>query len=96
MLIKEEVSHTPNVNFFTTSLSGSKYFLAKHLFNGNSDGNVKIFKDNQLEQIHDKFIKLSSPNVHNLISMFQHHLGRGSLLGDVVLATTQSTHFLMD
>jgi hypothetical protein len=70
MLIKEEVSHTPYVNFFTTSLSGSKYFLAKHLFNGNIDGNVKIFKDNQLEQIHDKFIKLNSPNVRNLISMF--------------------------
>jgi hypothetical protein len=74
---------------------GVNIFWAKHLFNGNSDGNVKIFKGNELEQIQDKLIKLSFPNVNNFISMFKHHLGGGSLLGNAVIAIMYSIHFLM-
>jgi hypothetical protein len=41
------------------------------MFNEKNDGIVKIFKGDQLKQIHKKFIELNFSNVCNLVSMFK-------------------------
>jgi hypothetical protein len=41
-LIVEEVDHTPNATIYAISLSASKSFLARHLFNDYNDGIVEL------------------------------------------------------
>jgi hypothetical protein len=48
-LIIEEVNRTPDVKIFVISLSANKTFLARHLFNDNSDGKMELLKGEQLE-----------------------------------------------
>ncbi len=67
MIIKE-VNHTPNVKMPTISLSVSKNFLARHLFDDCSDGKVEFFKGGQMEQIQNIFCELSSPNIRNFMT----------------------------
>jgi hypothetical protein len=55
----------------------SKTFLAMHLLDDNNDGTLELLNGKQLEQIQDKFLKLSSPNIHNLVVVFKHHASRG-------------------
>jgi hypothetical protein len=43
-LIEEEVNWTLNAKIFAISLSASKSFLTKHLFNDNNDDNCKVLK----------------------------------------------------
>jgi hypothetical protein len=66
-LIEEEVNRMFNAKISTISLSISKSFLVKHLFNDSRDNSGEVLKGHWLEQIQDKFIVLSSSNVHNLV-----------------------------
>ncbi len=50
-LIVGEVVRMPNVKMFVISPSASKTFLVKHLLDGCSDGEMELFKGEQLEQI---------------------------------------------
>ncbi len=79
-MIKEEVNKTPDAKVSPISLNTNKSFLVKHLFNDSGDDSCKVFKVHQLEEIHDKFIVLSSLNVPNLVALFKHHLGGGYIL----------------
>jgi hypothetical protein len=76
-LKEEEVNQTHDVKIFAISLSTNKSFLAKHLFNDSCDDSYKVLKGHQLEEIQDKFIVLSLPNVHNLVTSFKHCPGGG-------------------
>ncbi len=76
LIVKEDI-HTPNAKMSVISLSASKTFFVKHMFDDYSDGEVEFFKGEQLEQIQDKIYELNSPNVCNLIGFFKHCPGGG-------------------
>jgi hypothetical protein len=48
-LIINKVDRTPNTKMFVISLSASKTFLTKHMFDDCSDGKVELLKGEQLE-----------------------------------------------
>ncbi len=62
----------PKVKMFVISMNASKTFLVKHLLNDYNHGKVEFFKGEQLEQIQDKFYKLNSPNIRNVVVFFKH------------------------
>ncbi len=66
-----------DAKMFAISLNANKNFLAKHLLDDCKDGKVELFKGEQFEQIQDKFCEINSPNIHNLVASFKHHLGGG-------------------
>ncbi len=66
-----------NAKISMISLGASKTFLATHLLNDSSDGIVELLNNEQLEQIQNKFLELSSPKVRNLVVAFKHRVGRG-------------------
>jgi hypothetical protein len=76
-LIAEEVDPTFDVKISIISLSVNKTFLTMHMFNNSVDGFMDLLKGKQLEQIQHKFLKLSSPNVRNLVAYFKHRLRCG-------------------
>jgi len=76
-LIAKKLDHMPNAHIFVISLSVGKTFLATHLFDENGNDPVELLKGEYLKQIQDKFYKLNSPNVCNLVPFFNHHSGRG-------------------
>jgi len=53
----------------------SKTFLSEHLLNEDGEGPMEVLKGNELCQVMDKFITLSSPNIWNLIASFKYRLG---------------------
>jgi hypothetical protein len=76
-LITKEVVCTPYAKMFVISLNASKTHLVGHLLDDYNNGKVKLFKGQQLEQIHDKFCELNPPNIRNLVAYLKHHLGGG-------------------
>ncbi len=90
-LIVEEVDYTPNAKMFTISLSASKTFWARNLLDDYSNGKVGLLKVEQLEQIHDKFCKFSSPNVCNLVASFKHRLGGGYI--DIIVELKSKSQY---
>jgi hypothetical protein len=76
-LIVEEVECTPNVKIYVISLGANKAFLATHLFDDNGDGNMELLNNEQLEQIQNKFLELSLPNVCNLVVVFKCRASHG-------------------
>jgi hypothetical protein len=71
-LITKEVDHTPNAKISIISFSANKTFWAAHLLDDTSDGIMELLNNEKLEQIQDKFLDLSLPNVHNLVIAFKH------------------------
>ncbi len=67
-MVKEEVFHTLGANVSAIVLATSKTFLSEHLLNEDGQGPMEVLKGNKLRQLMDKFIVLSSPNVHNLVA----------------------------
>jgi hypothetical protein len=80
-----------DAKIFAILLSASKTFLVTHLFDDNGDGPMELLKGEQLKHIQDKFFELNSPNVHNLIVFFKHHLGRGYI--DNILELKSKSHY---
>ncbi len=60
-----------DANISSISFSASKTFLGNYLFDDYKDGTMEFLKGEQLEQIHEKFYELSSPNIRNLITFFK-------------------------
>jgi len=71
-MVEEEASRTLGATTSAIPLTTSKTFLLKHLLNEDGEGLVEVLKDDKLCQVMDKFIALSSPNVHNLVTSFKH------------------------
>jgi hypothetical protein len=90
-LIEEEVNQTPKAKIFAISLKANKSFLAKHLFNDNSDDSTEVLKGHQFKEIQNKFIVLSSLNVCNLVASFKHHSGGGYI--DNILELKSKNHY---
>ncbi len=59
----------------TIQLGASKTFLATCLVDDSGTKIVELLNDKQLEQIQDKFSKLSLPIICNLVVAFKHHAG---------------------
>ncbi len=76
-LITKEVVCTPIAKTFAIPFNASKTFLARHMFDDCNNGTMELLKGEQLEHIQDKFYELNSPNIHNLVVSFKHHLGGG-------------------
>ncbi len=95
-LIEEEVNRTPIAKIFAISLSASKSFLAKHLFNVNGDNNCKVFKGHQLKEIQDKFILLSSSHVCNLVALFKNYWGGGYIDNIFKLKSKSRYNFIQE
>jgi hypothetical protein len=66
------------------------------MFNEKNDGIVKIFKGNQLKQIHEKFIELNSLNVYNLISMFKPCSGGGYINNILQLKSKSRYNYIQE
>jgi hypothetical protein len=71
-LVEEEVSRTLGATALTIVLVVSKTFLSEHLLNKDGEGPLKVLKGDKLRQVMDKFITLSPPNIHNLVTYFKH------------------------
>jgi len=68
-LIVKEVDHTLNAKISVILQGANKTFLAMHLLDDSGYGIVKLLNYEQPEYIQDKFIKLSLPNVSNLVAL---------------------------
>ncbi len=90
-LIVAKVDCTLDVKTFAISLSANKTFLAKHLLDDSRDGTVEVFDNEQLEQIYDKFSKLSLPNICNLVASFK-HCSRGGYIDNILKLKSKSQY----
>jgi hypothetical protein len=54
----------------------SNTFLSRHLFNEGGQFTIKLLKGGKFNETLLKFIAMCSPNIHNLISLVKHHLGK--------------------
>ena len=69
-LIAEQVEKTPTATNSTITLSASKDFLGQYLFH-NGEGEKKMLKAEEMEEVMDRFQYLSSPSIRNVISSFR-------------------------
>jgi hypothetical protein len=51
---------------------------------------VEVFKADKLHQVMDKFIRLSSPNVWNLVASFKYRLGNKRYVSSIFILKTNS------
>jgi hypothetical protein len=72
VLVKGQVSCTPDTKIFAIVLNVSKATLLHHLFNENGEGPMEILQGEKLDKVMDKFQPLCSPNIWNLITSFKH------------------------
>ena len=68
-LIAEQVAKTPTTTNSAITLSASKDFLGHYLFH-NGEGEKKMLKAEEMEEVMDRFQYLSSPSIRNVISSF--------------------------
>ena len=69
-LIAEQVAKTPTATNSAIALSASKDFLTNHLFH-HGEGQKKILKGEEMEEVMDRFQMLSSLSIWNVISSFR-------------------------
>ncbi len=83
-LVAEEVSCTLGGGYCVNHcVVVSKTFLSEHLLNEDGEGPMEVLKGNELCQVMDKFITLSSPNIWNLIASFKHQLGNKRYISSI-------------
>ena len=68
-LIAEQVGKTPTATNYAITLSASKDFLGQYLFH-NGEGEKKMLKAEEMEEVMDCFQYLSSSSIRNVISLF--------------------------
>jgi hypothetical protein len=78
-LITKEVDHTLDAKISVILFGANKTFLAAHLLHDTSNGTMELLNSDELEQIQDKFLDLSLPNVRNLIVVFKHRASCGCI-----------------
>ncbi len=74
-MLVEEICHMPISTTLAITLSISKTFLSRHLFNDDGEGHVEVLKDEKLDQALLKFAPLCFDGICNLIASLKHHLG---------------------
>jgi hypothetical protein len=74
-MVVEEVCCMPISTTLAITLSTSKTFLSRHLFNEDGEGPVEVLKGQKLDQTLLKFAPLFFDGICNLIVSLKHRLG---------------------
>jgi hypothetical protein len=88
-LIAQEVSKTPTTKNSAIAMAASKEFLDKYLIHSDP-GPKKMLRDQELEDVLDKFEHLSSPNLQNTISLSRSG-GKGGAYGNIMAIKRYTT-----
>ena len=87
-LIVEQVAKTPTSTNSAITLSASKDFLGQYLFH-NGEGEKKMLKAEEMEEVMDRFQYLSSPSIRNVISSF-HSSNHGGIIDNIMTMKRES------
>ena len=87
-LIAEQVAKTPTATNSTITLSASKDFLGHYLFH-NGEGEKKMLKPEEMEEVMDRFQYLSSPSIRNVISSFRSN-NHGGIINNIMTMKRES------
>ena len=87
-LIAEQVAQTPTATNSVITLSASKDFLGHYLFH-NGEGEKKMLKAEEMEEVMDRFQYLSSPSIHNVISSFRSN-SHGGIIDNIMTMKRES------
>ena len=89
-LIAEQVAKTPTATNSAITLSASKDFLEHYLFH-NGEGEKKMLKAEEMEEVMDCFQYLSSPSIRNVISSFRSSNYGGII--DIIMTMKRESKF---
>ena len=81
-LIAEQVAKTPTATNSAITLSASKDFLGHYLFH-DGQGEKKMLKVEEMEEVMDCFQYLSSPSIRNVISSFRSN-NHGGIIDNIM------------
>ena len=87
-LIAEQVAKTPTATNSAITLSTSKDFLGHYLFH-NGEGEKKMLKPEEMEEVMDRFQYLSSPSIRNVISSFRSN-NHGGIIDNIMTMKRES------
>ena len=87
-LIVEQVAKTSRATNSAITLSASKDFLRHYLFH-NGEGEKKMLKAEEMEEVMDRFQYLSSPSICNVISSF-HSNNHGGIIDNIMTMKRES------
>ena len=87
-LIAEQVAKTPTATNSAITLSASKDFLGHYLFH-NGEGEKKMLKAEEMEEVMDRFQYLSSPSIRNVISSFRSN-NHGGIIDNIMTMKRES------
>ena len=87
-LIVEQVAKTPTATNSAITLSASKDFLGHYLFH-NGEGEKKMLKPKEMEEVMDRFQYLSSPSICNVISSFRLN-NHGGIIDNIMTMKRES------
>ena len=87
-LIAEQVAKTPTATNSAITLSASKDFLGHYLFH-NGEGEKKMLKPEEMEEVMDRFQYLSSPSIRNVISSFRSN-NHGGIIDNIMTMKRES------
>ena len=87
-LIGEQVAKTPSTTNSAIALSASKDFLTNHLFH-HGEGEKKILKRDEMEEVMERFQSLSSPSIRNIISSFRSN-NQGGIIDNIMAMKKES------
>ena len=87
-LIVEQVAKTPTATNSAIALFTSKDFLTNHLFH-HEEGEKKILKGEEIEEVMDRFQMLSSPSIRNVISSSRSN-NRGGVIDNIMTMKRES------
>ena len=87
-LIAEQVAKTPTATNSAITLSTSKDFLGHYLFH-NGQGEKKMLKAEEMEEVMDRFQYLSSPSIRNVISSFRSN-NHGGIIDNIMTMKRES------
>jgi hypothetical protein len=74
-MVVEEVCRMTLATTLAITLSTSKTFLSRQLFNEDGEGHVEVLKGEKLDQTLLKFAPLCFDGICNFIASLKHHLG---------------------
>ena len=87
-LIMEQVARTPTATNSAITLSTSKDFLGHYLFH-DGQGEKKMLKPEEMEEVMDRFQYLSSPSIRNVISSFRSN-NHGGIIDNIMTMKRES------
>ena len=87
-LIADQVARIPTAANSAIALSTSKDFLTNHVFH-HGEGEKQIMKDEEMEEVMDRFQMLSSPSIWNVISSFRSN-NHGGVIDNIMTMKKES------